>query len=126
MILARYLLGIVGALLILIVAVELLRRGKLRERHTFWWLIAGTLSLVIAIFPSILDALAAALGIDVPVNLLFFVGIVVLFLVCIQQSTELTRSEERTRTLAERVALLEDRLRQVESRTTPPDSDDRG
>ncbi|KQQ69314.1 DUF2304 domain-containing protein [Microbacterium sp. Leaf320] len=126
MILARYLLGIVGALLILIVAVELLRRGKLRERHTFWWLIAGTLSLVIAIFPSILDALAAALGIDVPVNLLFFVGIVVLFLVCIQQSTELTRSEERTRTLAERVALLEDRLRQVESRTTPPDSDDHG
>lgn len=126
MILARYLLGIVGALLILIVAVELLRRGKLRERHTFWWLIAGTLSLVIAIFPSILDALAAALGIDVPVNLLFFVGIVVLFLVCIQQSTELTRSEERTRTLAERVALLEDRLRHVESRTTPPDSDDHG
>lgn len=124
MTLARYLLGIVGALLILVVAVELLRRGKLRERHTFWWLIAGTLSLVIAVFPSILDALAALLGVDVPVNLVFFVGIVVLFLVCIQQSTELTRSEERTRTLAERVALLEDRLRDVERRGTRADSDD--
>jgi hypothetical protein len=116
MIVARYLLGIVGALLILTVAVELLRRGKLRERHTFWWLIAGTLSLVVAIFPFILDGLAALLGIDVPVNLLFFVAIVVLFLVCIQQSTELTRSEERTRTLAERVALLDERLREVEDR----------
>lgn len=123
MILARYLLGIVGALLILIVAVELLRRGKLRERHTFWWLIAGVLSLIIAVFPSILDGLASLLGIDVPVNLVFFVGIVVLFLVCIQQSTELTRSEERTRTLAERVALLEDRLRTVETAKTPGDAD---
>lgn len=121
MILARYLLGIVGALLVLIVAIELLRRGKLRERHTFWWLIAGALSLFVALFPAVLDALAALLGIDVPVNLVFFVGIVVLFLVCIQQSTELTRSEERTRTLAERVALLEDRVRAVERKGTPSD-----
>ena len=124
MILARYLLGIVGALLILVVAIELLRRGKLRERHTFWWLIAGVLSLIVALFPAILDGLAALLGVDVPVNLVFFVGIVVLFLVCIQQSTELTRSEERTRTLAERVALLEDRLRSVERTRTPDAPDD--
>ena len=124
MILARYLLGIVGALLILIVVVELLRRGKLRERHTFWWLIAGLLSLLVAIFPTILDWLAALLGVDIPVNLVFFVGIVVLFLVCIQQSTELTQSEERTRTLAERVALLDDRLRAVERRSTPVGPDD--
>ncbi len=123
MILARYLLGIIGALLILVVAVELLRRGKLRERHTFWWLIAGTLSLIIAIFPSILDGLAGLLGVDVPVNLLFFVGILVLFLVCIQQSTELTRFEERTRTLAERVALLENRLRQLEQESPRYDPD---
>ncbi|MFE1645653.1 DUF2304 domain-containing protein [Microbacterium sp. P01] len=123
MILTRYLLGIVGALLILVVVVELLRRGKLRERHTFWWLIAGTLSLLVAVFPSILEALASALGIDVPINLVFFVGIVVLFLVCIQQSTELTRSEERTRTLAERVALLDDRVRFLEEPDSPVDSE---
>ncbi len=123
MILARYLLGIIGALLILVVAVELLRRGKLRERHTFWWLIAGSLSLIIALFPSILDGLARLLGVDVPVNLLFFVGILVLFLVCIQQSTELTRFEERTRTLAERVALLENRLRETEQQAPRRDRD---
>lgn len=123
MILTRYLLGIAGALLILIVAIELLRRGKLRERHTLWWLIAGTLSLVVALFPAILEGAARLLGIDVPVNLVFFVSIVVLFLVCIQQATELTRSEEHTRTLAERVALLEDRLRQIEQCDTRTDRD---
>lgn len=124
----RYLLGILGALLILVVVVELLRRGKLRERHTFWWLIAGALSLLVAVFPSILEGLASLLGIDVPVNLVFFVGIVVLFLVCIQQSTELTRTEERTRTLAERVALLDDRLRSIEGRDAgaAPDDDRNG
>lgn len=117
MTIARYVLGIVGALLILVVVVELLRRGKLRERHTFWWLIAGALSLIGAVFPAILDWLSALVGVDVPVNLVFFVGIIVLFLVCIQQSTELTRSEERTRILAEQVALLDDRLRVNERRS---------
>lgn len=123
MIVARYIVGILGALLIIIVAVELLRRGKLRERHTFWWLIAGLLGLAVAIFPAVLDWLAALLGVDVPVNLVFFVSIVVLFLVCIQQSTELTQSEERTRTLAEHVALLDDRLRAMERRSESVDPD---
>jgi hypothetical protein len=124
MIITRYLLGIAAALLILIVVIELLRRGKLRERHTIWWLIAGVLSLIVAVFPSILDGLSSLLGIDIPVNLVFFVGIVVLFLVCIQQSTELTRTEERTRTLAERVALLDDRIRSLEERESAARTED--
>lgn len=109
-----YVVGIAGALLILVVVIELLRRGKLRERHTFWWLIAGVLSLAVAVFPTSLDWLADLLGVDTPINLVFFVGIVVLFLVCIQQSTELTQSEERIRSLAERAALLDDRIRALE------------
>ena len=126
MILARYLVGIAGALLILVVVIELLRRGRLRERHTIWWLIAGTLSLLFALFPAILEGAARLLGIDVPVNLVFFVSIVVLFLVCIQQATELTQAEEKTRTLAERVALLEDRVGQLEQRDAPSDRGPQG
>lgn len=112
---ASYVLGIVAALLVLFVAAEMLRRGRLRERHTLWWILAGLIGLVFAVFPGLLDSLAHWLGIEVPINLVFFLAIVVLFLVCIQQSSELTRTEERTRTLAERVALLEDRVRCWES-----------
>lgn len=116
-----YLLGIAAALLVLFTVLEMLRRGKLRERHTLWWIVAGVIGLFFGIFPNLLDGLAAAVGVAVPVNLVFFLGIVVLFLVCIQQSTELTQSEERTRTLAEHTALLEDRVRKLEQR--PADSD---
>lgn len=124
--LLSYLLGIAAALLILVTLVEMLRRGKLRERHTFWWILAGLLGLFFGLFPQMLDALAKALGIEVPLNLVFFVTIVVLFLVYIQQSSELTRSEERIRTLAEHVALLESRVRDLERRTDGSESVDRG
>lgn len=111
-----YILGIAAALLVLVTVFEMLRRGKLRERHTLWWIVAGAIGLFFGIFPNLLDGLASAVGVAVPVNLVFFLGIVVLFLVCIQQSTELTQSEERTRTLAEHTALLEDRVRVLEQR----------
>ena len=109
-----YILGIVSALLVLVVVIELLRRGRLRERHTLWWLLAGSLGLLVAVFPNLLEGAARALGVEVPLNLVFFVSILVLFLVHVQQSGELTRLEERTRTLAEHTAALEDRVRDLE------------
>lgn len=122
MTIASYILGIAAALLVLVTVIEMLRRGKLRERHTLWWIIAGVIGLVFAVFPVLLERAAGVLGIELPVNLIFFVSIVVLFLVCIQQSSELTRSEERTRTLAEQVALLDERLRRLEAGATPGDA----
>jgi hypothetical protein len=108
---ATYVLGIVSALLVLVVVIELLRRGRLRERHAVWWLVAGVLALIIGVFPGTLVWAAALLGVEVPTNLVFFVSIALLFLVCLQHSSELTRLEEKTRSLAESVALLEVRVR---------------
>ena len=123
---ATYILGIAAALLVLIAVIEMLRRGKLRERHTLWWLIAGSVGLVIGFFPSLLEMIAKALGIEVPLNLVFFLGVVVLFLVCLQQSSELTRLEERSRVLAEQVALLDARLNEIEHRVAGPRDEDNG
>ena len=102
-----YAFGIVSAVLVLVMVIELLRRGRLRERHAVWWLLAGVLALIAGIFPALLEEAAALLGIAVPINLTFFVSIAILFLVSLQQSSELTKLEAKTRTLAERVAILE-------------------
>jgi len=103
-------------LLALIVVIELLRRRSLRERHAIWWLIAGLLALIVGVFPSTLVWAASLIGIEVPVNLVFFVSIGTLFLVCLQHSSELTTLESKTRTLAERVALQELKTRELEKR----------
>ncbi|MFJ3489252.1 DUF2304 domain-containing protein [Leifsonia aquatica] len=111
-----YIFGILAALLTIVVVIEMLRRGRMRERHAIWWLIAGVLALVIGVFPSILDWAAHLIGVGAPVNLVFFVSIAVLFLVCIQHSSELTTLESKSRTLAERSALQEMRIAQLEER----------
>ena len=108
-----YIFGIACSVLVLGIVIEMLRRGRLRERHAIWWLAGGAFALVAGVFPDTLVWAAGLIGIVVPLNLVFFISITVLFLVCIQHSAELTALEAKTRTLAEMVALHELRLSQL-------------
>lgn len=113
--LLSYILSVAAASVTLLIVIDMLRRNRLRERHAGWWLVGGGLALAVSLFPQILDAVADLIGIDVPTNLVFFVSIALLVLVCIQHSAELTKVESQVRTLTEAIALLEKRLRDVES-----------
>lgn len=117
MTLTTYIFGIAAAVLSLVVVLELLRRRSLRERHALWWLFAGVLALVVGVFPSTLVWAASLVGVEVPVNLIFFVSIGILFFVCLQHSAEVTTLESKTRALAERAALLELRIHELEERS---------
>lgn len=111
-----YAFGIVAALLALFAIIELMRRGTLRERHAVWWFVGGLLALILAVFPQTLTWAARALGVTLPVNLIFFVAIGLLFLVSLQYGAELTRTEEKMRALAEKAAFHQQRIEQLEER----------
>jgi hypothetical protein len=112
---ASYVLSVVAALITLAVVIEMLRRRRLRERHAIWWLIAGLLALIASVFPQTLAWAANAVGVSVPTNLVFFVSVAILFLVCLQHASELTGLEARVRLLIERSVLLEMRVSDLEA-----------
>jgi hypothetical protein len=120
---AAHVLGIVVPAIVILVVIDLLRRSKLRERHAIWWLVFGALALVGGVFPPLVERLAHWAGVELPINLVFFVAISVAFLVFLQHSAELTRLEAKTRTLAERVALLEMELRALTVAQADEESD---
>ncbi|MCW2751994.1 MAG: hypothetical protein JWR83_3104 [Aeromicrobium sp.] len=111
---ASYVLSIAAALVTLAVVIEMLRRRRLRERHAIWWLVAGVLALIVSVFPATLAWAASLVGVAIPSNLVFFVSVAILFLVCIQHSAELTGLEAQTRILAEKLALHELRIEELE------------
>lgn len=109
-----YVLGVVAAMATTVFVVELLRRGILREKFAALWLVVSGALLVFAIFPDVLSRLAGLVGVAVPANLLFFMAAVLLLLVSVQLSYEVSRLDARTQRLAEEVALLRDDIRRLE------------
>ena len=104
------LLGAGAAIITFVFVFSLLRRGVLREKYAVLWLFFSGAALFFAIFPGALVWISQVLGVAEPVNLLFFLTVVLLILVAVQLSYELSRHEARIRRLAEEVALLDREL----------------
>lgn len=112
-----YTLGLIGAAVTLLVVFEMLRRRMLREKYAVFWVFLAVLIAVVAVFPGLLAAAARLTGVQVPANLLFFVASLVLLAVNVQLSTEICRLEDRTRALAEELAMVRLRQDQAERST---------
>jgi hypothetical protein len=96
----------------------MLRRRRLREKYAAFWAAIAVGTLIIALFPGLLAWAAELVGVTVPSNLLFFVASMVLLVISVQHSSELGRLEERSRTLAEELALIKVRLACLERNQT--------
>jgi hypothetical protein len=103
---ATFILGLVGSVVTLGLLFELLRRRRLREKYAVFWVVVAVATIVFAAFPQLLEWLAGLVGVQVPANLLFFMASMVLMVISLQHSHELGRLEDKTRLLAEEIALL--------------------
>jgi hypothetical protein len=104
------------ALLMFFLTLELLRRRAVREKYAAIWIIFSSIILVLSIFPEILETISKMLGIRVPSNLLFFLGIVFLAFVVMQLSLEVGKLEGESQELALEVAILRNELDKVKNK----------
>lgn len=111
-----YLLGLAGAASVGVLVFELLRRRHLRGKYAVLWLVLSVAIVVFAVAPGLLTTIAHLVGVQLPVNLLFFGGTLVLLAVIMQLSYESGRLEEETRTLAEEIGLVRLELEELRQR----------
>lgn len=100
---------LVLALLLAVTAVtviRLVRRRALRGKYVLLWLGTCVASLPAVLVPDRLDSLVRRAGVDYPPTAYLLAAVVFLLAVAIHLSWELSRIDERTRTLAEELALL--------------------
>jgi hypothetical protein len=119
-----HILVIVATAIIALFIFRLVRARQLRSKYALLWLVIGLLLLPLAVVPGVLNTISDWLGVlySPAIFLLFAVGF--LFLVVVHYSWELSRLENRTRSLAEELALLRTRLdNTAPAGSAAPDSD---
>lgn len=99
-------LAVVGSVSLLMVVVELIRRGRLKERYSLLWLLAGALLLFLSLSRGILDSIARLLGIFYPPSFLFILAFFFLLLITLHFSVVISGLTEKNKKLAQELALL--------------------
>lgn len=118
-------LQIIIALIILIslvALINLIRKNKLDLKYSLSWILLGVGILVFDLFPGLTSLLAALLGIDVPVNMLFFLGFCFSLLIIFSLTVAVSRLSKRVTKLTQELALFSKKL--DDHSNTPADKED--
>ena len=121
---STYWLGVIFAFIVLFGIFFRMRNQGMKERYATWWLVIAIAVAVISIFPRVLEGAAHLVGVKVPLNLAFFLAGVIMLLLSLRFSVDLSQSDEERRRLAEEIAFLRAEIDSLksESTTRPADS----
>lgn len=103
---STYVLGIIFAMIVLVSIFLRMRNSGMKEAYSTWWIIISIGCVVFALIPGGLRAVSSRLGVEVPLNLGFFVAGIILLLLSLRFSVDLSHNAEDRRRLAEEIAIL--------------------
>ena len=106
--------AILGALALLLIVLEMVRRRRLMERYALLWLLSAIVILGLAVWQDALNVIARQMGIISAPNALFFVAVAFILLLLLHFSAAMSRLNDQSKVLAQHQAMLEQRLREVE------------
>lgn len=107
------LMAVAGSGLMMLVVVELIRRGRLKERYSLLWLFAGGILILLSSSRHVLEYIARLFGIFYPPSFLFLLAFLFLLLITLHFSVVISGVTEKNKQLAQEIALLRQELREI-------------
>jgi len=101
-------LGIALAILVLII--RLIQKGRLDVAYCWLWLAIGFIMTFIVLKYDWLISLTHLIGAVVPTNTLFFLGLIVVLLMCLQFSIVITLQRRQIKRLIQQLAIYDNEL----------------
>jgi hypothetical protein len=114
--------AIAGTAGLFFIVFELVRRRRLMERYALLWLFSTTVLLGLAVWKSLLEEVASALGIFYPPSALFAVAFGFILALLLHFSLVISRLTDQNKVLAQTVGQLEQRVALLEAREAIADA----
>jgi hypothetical protein len=106
--------AIVAAAGLLLVLLELVRRRRLLERYALLWLFSAVVLLGLSVWTGLLEFVADVIGVAYPPNALFLIAFGFVMVLLLHFSLAVSRLSDQAKVLAQRLALMEERLHRHE------------
>lgn len=103
---------LIAALIILAMLwiANLVRKDKLDLRFALPWFAVGVAVFLLNLFPRLMGFMVDVLGIDLPVNMMFFFGFCFTLLLVFHLTMKVSKQEEQIKRLTQEHALLEEKM----------------
>ena len=112
-------MALAGSGSVFLVVLELVRRGRLKERYSLLWLFACSVLLVFSLSRDLLEAVSHALGIAYPPSFLFLLAFFFLLLITLHFSVVISGFSEKNKRLAQELAILKQELDEFKNSRIP-------
>lgn len=100
--------------LALILFFHRLKGQKLALQYSLSWLILLFVLVVVTLFPGILDVVTGLSGIELPINMVFFLGFLFILMIIYNLTVAISKMSNEIKNLTQKVALLEKELKEDE------------
>jgi hypothetical protein len=104
---------IIGILLVLTLVGIILqvRKNKLNLRFALSWLLLVCMLLLLDIWPGLAGGLANAAGVEIPLNMLLFLGICFTLLLIFSLTKRVSKLTDETKRLTQEIAIMKEEFR---------------
>jgi hypothetical protein len=99
-------IAIAGALMLLLLIIDLVRRRRLKEEYSVLWVITALVLLVLASWYGLLQRITDAIGGVADSSTLFFFGLLFAFFMLLHFSVRVSALERRLTALVQEIGLL--------------------
>lgn len=123
MMIEKYLILILAGI-VLLSAVELLRREKLTFKYAFGWITIALLALVLTVFDSLLFKIAALFGFELRSDFVLFIFLSAFVFLSLMMTLFLCQQNSHNDAIAQKLGILEFEIKKLREKTQPKEGGD--
>lgn len=98
------------SIVIILFIINAVKKSHLSIKESFFWILGSFLTLVLCLFPSIINKLAEFFGVSYPPTILFVICILFLLYMIFRNSKRIAFQQEKIIDLAQQVAILKNEI----------------
>ena len=99
---------IIGAsILTLMAIINMVKRENLDLKYVISWILTNIIVILMGICPEIIELISNIMGIGLPVNALFFMGILFILVIVYSLTVAQSRNSRKLKELTQKIALFE-------------------
>lgn len=108
--------AILGSIVLVGVIIDLIRRGRLKEKYSLLWIASGGTILLFSLWRDLLHIVSRWLGIAYPPSFIFLLAFMFLLLIVLHFSIVISSLSDKNKRLAQEIAFLKMPEKEVKKR----------